>query len=166
MKHMIASLEIAHAFHRGDVARVTHDAKHAVVTLFVRTNRAGIVHRVIAADGAILHSLAPLPDSTGKLMHLILGERNDVIRQPLRGLGSDTGQAGELLRHARDGFNLPSHNQNSPPMPAAPPIFAISLSRVSSPFLSASLTAATIISWSISTSSGSTASLSMVRERS
>ena len=81
-----------------------------MVAFFIRADRAGILHRVIAADGAVFHRFAALPDGTGQLVHLIFRQGDDVIRQPLRGFCADAGQAGKLLRHPRDGFNLPGHD--------------------------------------------------------
>ena len=110
MQHVIAALEIAHALHGGHVARVAYHADHAVVAALIGTDRAGVFHRVVAADRAVFYRLAALPDGAGQLVHLILREGDNVIRQPLRGFCADAGQAGELLRHPRDGFNLPGHD--------------------------------------------------------
>ena len=110
VQHVIAALEIAHALHGGHVARVAYHADHAVVAALIGTDRAGVFHRVVAADRAVFYRLAALPDGAGQLVHLILREGDDVIRQPLRGFCADAGQAGELLRHPRDGFNLPGHD--------------------------------------------------------
>ncbi len=91
------------------VTRIAHHTDHAVVPLFIRADRAGVLHRVVAADRAVFYRLAALPDGAGQLVHLIFRQGDDVIRQPLRGLCADAGQAGKLLRHPRDGFNLPGH---------------------------------------------------------
>ena len=109
MQHVIAAFEIAHALHRRHVTGIAHHTDHAVVPLFIRADRAGVFHRVVAADRAVFHRLAALPDGAGQLVHLIFRQGDDVIRQPLRGLCADAGQAGKLLRHPRDGFNLPGH---------------------------------------------------------
>ena len=81
MQDMIRTFEITLALDRRNIARIPHNAKHAVMPAIITADRTRILYRIIAAAGTILNRFTYLPDRRCQLMHLILGKGNNVIRQ-------------------------------------------------------------------------------------
>ena len=89
---MVKPVVIAHTLHGVYVARVADNADNIAPAARIRADRTGIGIGKIAADRAKMHLFFAVKDRYGELAHLILGQRQDMIRQTLRGFPADAGQ--------------------------------------------------------------------------
>ena len=166
MEDVVEALELAGPLEGEDVERLLDDAQPRCVAARVAADRAE--RRVADVEAALAEDdlVADGDERGGQRPRLGVGRAEEVVGQPLGGLRADAGQPGERLDQPRDGLDDGAWPRAAPaymPGRRRPPVTAaIFCSASSRDARSASLTAATTRSWSISTSSGSTADGSIV----
>src|SRR4051794_32628629 len=169
-EHVVAAGELVRALDRDDVARLLDDADDRAVAALVLTDPAlrpvGEVEAHLAQPDALLD----LADRVGERVGVFGRLAQDVEGEPLRGARADAGQFAQLRDEPLDRGGVGAQRPGSPRPPSGPPGPPPS-SPVTAPILLAAsccawstawLTAAVIMSCSISTSSGSTASGSIL----
>src|SRR5690606_34645017 len=162
--HVVEAVVLPGALDDEHVFRLFHDADGGPVAGFVPADGARVGVGNGAADGAVNRLLPRLHDGLSQIDGVLPAARDDVIGQSLRRLGADARQLVQLVDKTGDGPGVVTHAAYNPGMPGmlSPPVtFAISSAAISLAERSASLTAASTMSCSISTSSGSMAMLTI-----
>src|SRR5207302_6061900 len=155
--HVIDALEVARLLDRHHVLRLLDDANQVAIAGVAAAEDARVGVGDVVADGTIGDALLHLAHGVHEAVGLFARRLENVKREPLRALGTDAGQALQLLDEADEGLGQ-AHRPGIFSPPIMPPIFCdIS----SSALRCASLIAATIRSCSISTSSFDTTSASI-----
>ena len=162
LQHVVPAAELLRALDRDDVARLLDDAQHGRIAPLVATERAQLTLGDVEAPAAPRDALLRLDDRRGEPLRVLGRRLQQVERDALRRLRADAGQPAELVdelldrdlvegRHPRQAAEAAEVE----PAGDARPCFSACSSCARR---SASLTAATTRSSSISTSSGSTTS--------
>ena len=159
VQHMVQALVFLGSLERDHVARLRDHADGLLVACLIRADRAGLAVRQILAALAGEGARLGVADRVREALRVLLGQVEHIKRQPLRGFLADAGQSGEFLDQPLDRRCEKVHQNRPPPSPPMPPVMAdIWFCDFSPAALSASFTAATTRSCSISISSGSTTS--------
>ena len=95
-EHVIAAMELPGALDRDHVARLLDHADGGRLAPLVLADAAAWTRGEVEADLAVADGRLDLPDRVGEPERLLLGDAEDVEREPLRGALADAGQASEL----------------------------------------------------------------------
>src|SRR5690606_36349240 len=139
------------------------NADQPVVAIAGGAEAAGIGVGDHVADRAVADAILDREHRRGQLLDVFARRPQQVMGEPLRAACADPRQP--LERGGQLGQRVKATHQVSPGIPRPPIMPCIWLASASSTLRCASLMAATIRSWSISTSSFDTTSGSMVSER-
>jgi hypothetical protein len=93
-------VELTGALDRDHVAGLLDDADGRRLAALVLADPAGRLGRQVEADLAVADGLLDLTDGIGQRQRLLVGDAEDVEREPLRGALPDAGQARELRDQA------------------------------------------------------------------
>jgi hypothetical protein len=96
-------VELARALDRNHVARLLDDADRGCLAPLVLADAAGVLGGEVEADLAMPDRGLDLADGIGQTERLLLGDAQDVEREPLRRALPDAGQASELGDEPVDG---------------------------------------------------------------
>jgi hypothetical protein len=110
---VIATVELAGALDRDDVARLLDDADRGRLAPLVLADPAGGLGGEVEADLAVTDGRLDLPDRLREPERLLLGGAENVEREPLRGALADAGKAAQLGDEAVDGSGEQSGSKAS-----------------------------------------------------
>ena len=102
-EHVVEAAVLVRPLERDDVDRLLDDADDRAVAPRVGADRAELLLGQVAAVAAEAHALLHLRDRLAERERLLLRDREQVEREPLRGPGADPGQAGQLRDEVVDG---------------------------------------------------------------
>ena len=100
MEHMVGPVVFPGPLHGNDILGIGHHTDHAAISFLTGADGAQpLSFREVLTDGAEGNGPLGLQNRLSKLLHLILGQRQDKKRQALGSLMANAGQAGKLLGH-------------------------------------------------------------------
>src|SRR3954451_7344977 len=169
-EHVVATAELAGALDSDDVLRLLDDTDDGRVAPWVAADAALLALRHVAAHDAEADLVLAFGECRYQPAYVAVFRGEQVERDALRALGPDAGQPAELVDEVLNRsfvHRVAVYRPGRPRPPPKPPVNGPIRSCASSPAArAASRTAATTRSWSVSTSSGSTAFGSMVSDTS
>ena len=121
---MVHAMVFPRPLHGDHILRLCHNADETVVALGVSADRAQLLIGQVLTDRAEANAVLRVQNGLRKALRLILRQRQDIKRQPLRRLHADAGQTRKLFGQPLKRGGKCAH-QNRPPRFRPPVSLAI-----------------------------------------